>query len=218
MCQSASEWLREAGHQVCVSDLYERGFNPVAGPNDFGQRRDAGYLNYALEQRHAQELGTLAADVQDELDLLLWCDVLILNFPIFWCAPPAILKGWFDRVLVSGRVYGGKRFYDRGGLVGKRALVAATIGGQQHMFAPDGIHGPIDAMLKPVLQGTLAYTGMTVLPPFIAWHVPYITADARAELLQDYRVYLSRLDALVPLAFPQLDQFDPQLRPLRTPR
>jgi len=186
------------------------GFNPVAGAADFSHRQNPDYLNYALEQRHAQAAGTLAADIQAELAKLLWCDLLILNFPIYWCAPPAMLKGWIDRVLVSGLVYGGKRFYDRGGLTGKRALVCTTIGGQAHMFAPGGIHGP----LKPVLQGTLAYTGLAVLPPFVAWHVPYVSAEARTAMLQDYRQHLGRLDEVAPLMFPSLDQYDGALRPL----
>lgn len=214
MCLAATEQLRQLGHEVRVSDLYVAGFNPVASAADFGTRKNPDYLNYALEQRHAQEAGTLAPDIQAELAKLLWCDLLILNFPIYWCAPPAILKGWIDRVLVSGVVYGGKRFYDRGGLAGKQAMLSVTIGGQAHMFASDGIHGPINDMLKPVLQGTLAYTGMTVLPPFVAWHVPYISPEARTAMLQDYRQHLVRLDEATPLVFPSLDQFDSQLRPL----
>jgi len=214
MCLTATEQLRQLGHEVRVSDLYVAGFNPVASAADFGTRKNPDYLNYALEQRHAQEAGTLAPDIQAELAKLLWCDLLILNFPTYWCAPPAILKGWIDRVLVSGVVYGGKRFYDRGGLAGKQAMLSVTIGGQAHMFASDGIHGPINDMLKPVLQGTLAYTGMTVLPPFVAWHVPYISPEARTAMLQDYRQHLVRLDEATPLVFPSLDQFDSQLRPL----
>lgn len=57
-----------------------------------------------------------------ELDKLLACDLLVLSFPVFWFSVPAILKGWIDRVLVSGSVYGGMRFYDRGGFKGKRAV------------------------------------------------------------------------------------------------
>jgi putative NADPH-quinone reductase len=38
---------------------------------------------------------------------LQWCDLLLFVFPIYWFSLPAILKGWVDRVLVAGEVYGG---------------------------------------------------------------------------------------------------------------
>lgn len=212
---TAEEQLRTAGHEVQVSNLYEMGFDPVARAADFSDRKDPDYLVYALEQRHAVEGGTLAPDIRAELDKLLWCDLLILNFPIFWFSMPAILKGWIDRVLVSGKVYGGKRFYDRGGLAGKRAMLCITIGGQPHMFEPDGIHGPLEDMLRPLLRGTLSYAGLQVLPPFVAWHVPYIGDEARRGILADYCERLGQLDGLLPLSMPSLADFDARLNPLR---
>ena len=128
-----------------------------------------------------------------ELEKLLACDLLVLTFPLFWASVPAILKGWFDRVLVSGKVYGGKRFYNRGGLAGKRALVGVTLGGRDDMFGESGIHGPLEAMLKPVLQGTLGYAGCSVLKPFAGWHIPYISAEQRVQVLQAWRTRLAAL-------------------------
>lgn len=214
MCGTALEHLRAAGHQVLLSDLYAIGFNPVASSADFGQRRNPGYLVYALEQRHGQESGTLAPDVRAEIDKLLWCDLLILNFPVFWFSTPAMLKGWIDRVLVSGLTYGGRRFYDRGGLAGKRAMISITLGGQPHMFGPGGIHGPLDDMLRHLLRGTLAYIGLAVLPPFVAWHVPYIDQDARGAILQHLRERLAGLEAMEPLPSPSLADYDSRLYPL----
>jgi len=53
---------------------------------------------------------TLAPDIRAELDQLLAADRLILQFPLWWFSVLAILKGWIDRVLVNGVVYGqGKR-------------------------------------------------------------------------------------------------------------
>jgi len=215
MMQIAAETLRAAGHVVAVSDLYAQHFNPVAGPDDFGCRRDPDYLVYALEQRHNVEQGTLAPDIAAELDKLLSAELVIFNFPIYWYGMPAIMKGWIDRVFVSGLCYGGRRIYDRGGLRGKRAMLAVSLGGSPQLFGPDGIHGDIEVLLQPILQGMLAYTGMTVLPPFIAWHVPYIDADARAAILDEYRVRLKQLDTLTPLRFPSLADYDERLRPLR---
>ena len=205
--------FEEAGDHVQLSDLYAMGWNPVASAEDFGKRRDSGYLTYALEQRHAFETESLASDIAGEVEKLLWADLVIFSFPVYWFSVPAILKGWFDRVLLSGPIYGGKRFYDKGGLRGKKAMLACTLGGRDHMFGPDAIHGEIEVMLRPILRGTLYYTGFEVLPPFIGWHIPYISEDERVGILRDYKTYLNRLEDLDPLKFPTLDQFDDRLFP-----
>jgi len=214
----AVETFGEAGHEVEVSDLYAMNFNPVASAADFGERAKPDYCVYALEQRNGVETGTISADIRYELDKLMQCDLLVLNFPLFWFSTPAILKGWIDRVLVSGTVYGGKRFYDRGGLRGKRALVSVTLGGQEHMFGSEGVHGPLEGMLKHLLQGTLAYTGLDVLPPFVAWHVPYVTNDDRVAMLKAWRERILSLEEETPLSFPSLNDFDEKLYPLRNKR
>ncbi|MGX1085940.1 NAD(P)H-dependent oxidoreductase [Pseudomonas sp. AP3_22 TE3818] len=210
----AVETLQSQGHQVRVSDLYEMNWNPVAGAGDFRARENPEYLVYALEQRRSSQEQTLAADIQQELDKLLWADLLILNFPVYWFSTPAILKGWIDRVLVSGICYGGKRFYDQGGLRGKKALVTVTLGGREHMFGDNAIHGPLEDMLRPLLRGTLAYVGMDVLQPFVGWHVPYITDEARQDFLKGYRQRLENIGEDHPIAYPRLSQFDDRLYPL----
>lgn len=211
--QSVRE-LKDAGHSVVLSDLYAMNFNPVSGPDDFNDRADPDYLVYALEQRHGYQTGTLAADITAEVEKLKACDLLILHFPLYWFSVPAILKGWIDRVLVSGLTYGGRRFYDQGGLKGKKALLTLTLGGREHMLDRDeAIHGRLEDMLKPLLQGTLAYTGMTVLPPFVAWHVPYVDDAMRQGYLNDYAERLRGIDNDTPLTFPSLDDFDDQMRP-----
>ncbi|MNP80224.1 hypothetical protein D3C76_1782570 [compost metagenome] len=53
-----------------------------------------------------------------------------------------------------------------------------------------------------------------MLPPFVAWHVPYISNDARQDFLRDYQARLQGLEQEAPLAFPRLDQFDDRLYPL----
>ena len=169
---------------------------------------------YALEQRLGVKKQSIAADIQSELAKLLWADLLILNFPVFWFSAPAMLKGWIDRVLVSGVCYGGKRFYDQGGLAGKRALVTVTLGGREHMFGEGAIHGPLEDMLRPILRGTLAYVGYDVLAPFVAWHVPYISDEARQDFLLGYEARLQGLTDEQPLVFPKLEQFDEALYPL----
>ena len=210
----AMEVLREQGHQVQLSDLYVMHFNPVASADDFLQRSDPDYLVYAQEQRHAYKTATLAADIAAEIDKIKWADFIIFNFPIYWFSMPAIMKGWIDRVFISGYCYGGTRIYDRGGLKGKQAMLAFSLGGREAMFGSGAVHGELDLMLRPIQRGMLGYVGLSVLPPFVAYHVPYISAEARADCLNRYRQHLLTLDQRPPLRFPSLDDFDERLNPL----
>lgn len=205
--------LQAKGHEVVVSDLYAMNWNAVADVADFNDRANPEYLVYALEQRHNHQRGTLSADIQAEVDKVAWADLVIFHFPLWWYSMPAIMKGWVDRVLVSGYCYGGMRFYDRGGLRGKKAMLAITLGGRDYMFAKGGIHGELNLLLSHVLRGTLGYVGFTVLPPFYAYHVPYITPEERQGYLDQYRQCLENLDTLTPLKFPSLDDFDEELHP-----
>ncbi len=210
----AKEQLTQAGHCVEVSDLYEMNWNPVASADDFAQRKSPDYLVYALEQRYNFDQQAIAPDIAIEIAKLQKADLLILNFPLFWFSVPAIMKGWIDRVLISGVCYGGMRFYDQGGLKGKKALVTLTLGGREHMFGENAIHGElVDGMLRPLLRGTLAYVGLEVLPPFIGYHVPYISQEAREQILVDYKHYLANLNDLTPLRYPHMDEFDGKLYP-----
>jgi NAD(P)H dehydrogenase (quinone) len=213
MKDAAVEELTARGHSVQVSDLYAMNFEPVARAADFSRRKNPDYLVYALEQRHAHESESLPTDIAAELAKVMVADLIILSFPMFWFSVPAMLKGWIDRVLISGVCYGGKRFYDRGGLRGKKMLASFTLGGPEHMFGPEAIHGEIAAMLRPLLQGTFYYVGCSVLPPFVAWHVPYVTDDVRKAYLDDYRQYLATIETVEPLEFPRLDSFDERFRP-----
>lgn len=215
---AAAETLTAAGHSVVVSDLYAMGFNPLASGADFAAAKNPDYLVYALEQRHAAETGGLAPDIRAEIDKVQACDLLILTFPIFWMSMPAMLKGWIDRVFVSGLFYGGRRIYDRGGMAGKRALVATTLGGREHMFGNGGLHGELvgrSGMLRHLLQGSLGYVGMTVLDPFVVYHVPYVSAEARTAELARWRSELGQLDRRAVLPTPNLADFDETFHPLR---
>jgi NAD(P)H dehydrogenase (quinone) len=212
----AVDTLTQAGHEVQVSDLYAMNWNPVASVADFKSINNPDYCVYALEQRKGFESGTLSEDIRAEIEKVEWCDMLILNFPIFWFSAPAILKGWIDRVFASGRFYGGKRFYDNGGMQGKKAMVTVTLGGQPHMFGPDAIHGEMDVMLRPILRGALAYCGFEVLPPYVAYHVPYISHEAREQILQDYQAQLLQLDQAEALSFLSMRDFDDKLNPKKT--
>jgi NAD(P)H dehydrogenase (quinone) len=217
MKDATVEHFEALGWEVQVSDLYAMGFNPVASAADFGQRQNPEYLTYALEQRQGWSSKTLAPDIVAEVEKVQWADLIIFSFPVYWYSMPAIMKGWVDRVFISGVCYGGTRIYDRGGLKGKRAMLATSLGGQTHMFGPGAVHGELETLLKPIHQGMLGYVGLTVLPPYVAYHVPYLKQPERETIMQGYKAHLSQLDTLAPLPMPSLNDFDATMHPLPKP-
>ena len=81
----------ESFHQeVIVRDLYAMGFDPVL--------RD--------EERPSPDgEAHPAPDVAAELELLQSAQIVVLVYPIWFALPPAILKGYVDRVLGSNYSY-----------------------------------------------------------------------------------------------------------------
>lgn len=216
MCRAAAETLQAQGHSVVVSDLYAQGFNPVASAADFGTRKNPDYLTYALEQRHAYEAGSIDPQIRSEIEKVRACDLLILNFPVFWFSAPAMLKGWIDRVFISGVFYGGKRIYGGGGMKGKKAMLSVTLGGREDMLSEDGIHGDLGTMLRPLTQGTLGYVGMEVLPTFAAYHVPYLKPEQREALMQRWREHLvPGFEQAASLRLPDLNDYDDAFRTIK---
>jgi NAD(P)H dehydrogenase (quinone) len=218
MAHEALRVLKLRGDDVSFSDLYALNFDPVVRADDFEARANPDYLVYALEQRHAFEQRALAPDIRREVEALLDSDTLLMVFPLYWFSVPALIKGWIDRCFLSGAMYGGKRIYGRGGMVGKRAVVGVTLGGREHMFGAQGIHGELaGGMLRHLLQGTLGYVGYEVLEPFFAWHIPYCSSEQRDDTLVRWREYVACLEARAPLSMPQLERYDDVFRPLPGP-
>ena len=209
MTREATAALRQAGHEVAVSDLYAMGFNPVSDRRNFLTIKDPDRLRQQTEEAHAAAVDGFAADIQAEMDKLFWCDALILQFPLWWFGLPAIMKGWVDRVFASGgRVYGGGKWYDRGVFSGKRAMCALTIGGPASMYSERGLSGPIDWILYPVNHGMLYFTGFTVVEPFIVHAPARISQDERVAELARYRQRVLALGSAPTIKYPTIAEHD----------
>ena len=82
--------LEALGHEVRHHDLYEESFNPVF--TGYERINHVGNIDVKL-----QELQDLVPYVES----LQWCDALVLVYPTWWGAQPAIMKGWIDRVFMN---------------------------------------------------------------------------------------------------------------------
>lgn len=166
----ARDTLAARGYSVEVSDLYGQGFNPVEGAERYLDRANPKVFAPLAEQRNAWQTGRLPAEVRREVDRLERADLIILQFPLWWHAQPAILKGWFDRVFVSGGLYTSRMRYDRGYFRGKRAICSITSGAPAETFGPGRRGGDPDTMLWPI-QYSLHYMGFSVVPPFLSFGI-----------------------------------------------
>ncbi len=192
---SASDYFISQGAEVLVSDLCKMNFNPVGGKHDFKRLDNEDFFKYQLEQVHAFKNDLFTDEVKKEIEKFLWCDVIILNFPLWWFGLPAILKGWVDRVFAMGLTYGaGKGVYENGVFKDKKAFLTFTTGGPEMAYAPGGKNGNLDTILYPIQHGMLYFVGMQVLPYFVSFAPARVTDEERVKELERYKKYLSELD------------------------
>ncbi len=193
MKTTALTYFKGKGHQVTVSDLYQKNFNPVAGKHDFKKTSDNSYYKYALEQLHAHNAHTFQEDIKEEMVALDKADVLILNFPFWWFGMPAILKGWVDRVLAYGFAYGGTYgFYADGKYNTKHAFLSISTGSPSSFYTKDGAHGrSLENILRNINEGILGLVGYQVHPSFIAYAVSHVSHEVREDMLASYTRFLA---------------------------
>lgn len=198
--------LVKQDHQVMESDLYAMNWKAVYDASDFPERVNNERLSFIQESAHAYSNGCQTTDVTEEQRKLAQADAVILHFPLWWFSMPAIMKGWIDRVWAYGLAYGykdaGNRYrYGEGGLAGKRALLAVSVGGPAVDYGPRGINGPLDQLLFPITHGTLFFAGMDVLPEFALYSTGAYDSEAMAAGAGAWRERLAGLFTDAPVPF-----------------
>ncbi len=83
--------LARAGHEIDLIDLYAENFDPVMSRQE--------RLDYHTP-------GLNVAPVADHLARVKTAQGLVIVSPTWWYGPPAMLKGWLDRVFVPFETFG----------------------------------------------------------------------------------------------------------------
>jgi len=201
--------LEAQGHKVQVSDLYAMHWKSAVDRDDFPSLSSDAPLKVWKASHDGFAAGDLTEDVKAEQEKLRWADTVILQFPLWWFAMPAILKGWVDRVYASGFAYGvgehseqrwGDR-YGEGVMEGKRAMLIVTAGGWPEHYSERGINGPIDDLLFPINHGILFYPGFTVLPPFVAYRVDRLDDTKFGVVADELRERMRSLETTKPIPY-----------------
>jgi putative NADPH-quinone reductase len=195
LMEAAKARFEASGWEVEVSDLYGQRFDPVASRADFVALASPERFSLVHEQRHAQPVRGYSADILAEQDKVARADVILFQFPLWWYSAPAILKGWIERVFGNGFAYGDEAMFEQGLLAGKRAMLSITTGGSRaELDADRGFTGSVEEFLRPLGGGVLAFTGLTVLDPFVAYAVGAMNWAERGDAL---RALESRVDGIV---------------------
>lgn len=87
IAEKARQTLEQNGYEVAFHDLYLEGFDPV------------------LPGEEIPKFAAIDPQIQSHCHEIHNADGIIIVHPNWWGMPPAILKGWVDRVMRPGVAY-----------------------------------------------------------------------------------------------------------------
>ena len=127
-------------------------------------------------------------DSAAERSLLSSVALVIWLHPLYWYGPPALLKLWFEVVLVRGWAYG-----DGGdALRGKDCLWVTTTGGLPAAYSEAGVHAHAFEAFVPAVRQTARFCGMNWLEPIVVHGAHRIDAAALELQAQQFRARLQQ--------------------------
>ena len=166
LAQSYVEAARQAGHEVRVLDLSALQFDPVLR---------GGYKG----------VQPLEPDLVAAQEQIAWAEHLVVVYPIWWSAPPALLKGFFDRTFLPGfafKYHANDPLWDRL-LKGRSARLLVTSDSPAwYLFWVTRNPG-----VRMVKHGTLEFSGITPVRVSLFGGVRLSKAEQRAGWLQKVR-------------------------------
>ncbi len=115
LANAVRDGLELGAHEHRTIDLYDEGFAAAMSETEWALHRES----------HDEKPWTA-----DHHGLLQWADTIVWVYPTWWSGPPAILKGWVDRVWTNGVAY---HHTDRGLIPGplthiRRMIIVTTHG------------------------------------------------------------------------------------------
>jgi Putative NADPH-quinone reductase (modulator of drug activity B) len=175
LADAVLEEAEAKGHEYELRDLYAQSFQPVLTNDDFEA------FNHAA----------IPDDIKREQDAVTRADLVIFVYPIWWFGPPAILKGWIDRVFSYGFAYGHDTRGVKPLLTGRKAILVNTAGGSEtEAFQTVEFK---DAMTTVIDTGIFEFVGLDVILHRMFFQVPSATAEERREMLETIRNDMRKL-------------------------
>lgn len=173
LAQRIAGKLQEQGTQVEIADLHAEGFSPAM-------------IRADLDLYHG-DASALPDDVLREQQRVERADMLIFVFPFYWWSVPALLKGWFDRVLTVNWAY---KVGEEGRIVGNLRDVpvrlVATAGSDIAGFDK---HGYSAAIQSQIVEGVFGFCGLKN----VTLDILYEADSASPQQVDDFLQSLNKL-------------------------
>ena len=171
--------------KTCVSELLTLGHEPLL--------RDLYWMNFDPRLKRAEipkDTGYEAAsDVLKERRKLAAMDAFILVYPFWFNAPPAILKGYVDRVFSMDFGYAPDFGGTRPLLSGKKLLSLSTSGAPDHWVRSTGA---LEALMQVFDYHLGSVCGLTTSHTHFGGIAPNLTPEAAEEVFEQARHVLQR--------------------------
>ena len=169
------EELKNKNHEVIIRDLYELNFNPILSGADFG----------------AFASGNTPTDIQIERDHISWATNIVLIYPVWWIGRPAIMQGYFDRVLGFNFAFTVDENGARGLLKNEKAIVINTAGTPEFVY--DSWPDSKALISRPVSEGVLGYCGITNVKQMTFFGIIGSTDEQRANILSEIKTEIASI-------------------------
>lgn len=164
-----AEAVREMGQEAIVRDLYRIGFDPCLKASEIPGPAGARFGD----------------DVVAERQILSGCEVFAFVYPFWFNGPPAILKGYVDRVFSLGFGYEPALHGTDPLLTGRRLISFTTSGAPEAWVRDTGAMGALTAIFDSHVANVC---GLTLVDHVhTGGIVPGITAEAVAQILDTVR-------------------------------
>jgi NAD(P)H dehydrogenase (quinone) len=158
-----------------LRDLYRLDFDPRLGADELPWR-----------EKHA-----LRADVCAEREVLAAADLVVLVYPLWFNAPPAMMKGYVERVFGMGFAYASAPPGTRPLLTGKRLVTISTSGAPGEWIDQSGAVARLRAGFDDHIA---AVCGLSVVEHLhLGGATPGIRADAAERMLHEVAAMARRL-------------------------
>jgi NAD(P)H dehydrogenase (quinone) len=166
LMEALSADSRQQDVRVVRRNLYDLDFDPVLTSEDLGNIKK----------------GEIPEDIAMEQKFLGESDLISLVYPLWWGSFPAVLKGYFDRILTNGFAFKVTANGPEGLLKGKKVFLHTSMGNSVEEYERKGI---LNAFRQVHGQEVFGFCGIEVAGHLFYPRIPDSSAEIRNKYIKE---------------------------------